>query len=69
MSTREDFEPTTIREVLHEALTHTVEYDGLDTEIRIASGPGKEWGILSIYENDGYIWLDVVPLEAEGEEL
>ena len=66
MSTRKDFEPTTIKELLQ-----TVDSDfasdhyGADTEIRILSGPGKEWGILSVYENEGYIYLDIVPLKDE----
>jgi len=56
LSKREDFEPTTIAELLHES-------GDPKTRIRIFSSASQEYGILSVYSDDGVCILDVEKLD------
>jgi len=56
MSVYEDFTPTTIAELLHES-------GDPKTKIRVFSSDTQEWGILSVYSDDGVYILDVEKLD------
>ena len=56
----DDWEPTTIGELKKEV------GDGWKkTKIKIFSSSAQEWGILSLYEHQGDLYLDIEKLDAK----
>ena len=67
MSKYDDFEPTTILDLLKEVDSDFASNGyGADTEIRIVSAL-NDWGILSVYEDGGCIYLDIEELDNENK--
>ncbi len=63
MSTREDFEPTTLDELISESgyIDGACEQDSVT--IRIFSSESQEWGILSVYQVGDDLYFDIEKLD------